>query len=134
MLRSRLTHIPILGMMIILLIGAVACSQVALPTDNPSEDAVAVVEATDVPPTAVPPTAVPPTTESVVAALPTEVPPTVAPPTIAPPTVAPPTVAPVAAAPANGDWSTFTEMVDLNRHAIGNPFAEVTIVEFSDFM
>lgn len=129
MLTRKFARIPILGMMISLLIGVAACAQVALPTNEPSENAVVVVEPTAVPPTAVPPTAVPST-----AVPPTTAPPTTAPPTAVPPTVAPPTVVPVAAAPANGDWSTFTEVVDYNRHAIGNPYAELTITEFSDFM
>jgi len=116
MFSQRITRPLFLQAMIILLFGVAGCTQVALPNNESNVEEVAIVESTAIPPTAVPPTAVPPTA--------------------VPPTAVPPTVAPfvVPAAPANGDWSTFAEVVDFERHALGNPYAELTIIEFSDFM
>lgn len=121
MFSQRITRPLFLQAMIILLFGVAGCTQVALPNNESNVEEVAIVEPTAIPPTAVPPTAVPPTA----------VPPTAVPPTDVLPTVAPIVVP---AAPANGDWSTFAEVVDFERHALGNPYAELTIIEFSDFM
>ena len=105
MFSQRITRPLFLQAMIILLFGVAGCTQVALPNNESNVEEVAIVEPTAIPPTAVPPTDVP-------------------------------TVAPIVvpAAPANGDWSTFAEVVDFERHALGNPYAELTIIEFSDFM